>query len=251
VIYEENKIITSGFGKTKDAPQLRRAAENAIKYRKPSALLLDEAQSFTKIPKSKNVLDQTDNLKSLVNTTAVPIVLFGTYDLLVMRDLSDQLINRGVDVHFPRYHYEDEGDRDAYKKLLLTLEQHLPLKEESHLIEHVDFCYERTIGCGGALKKLLYNALSYALYDGKEKIMMKHLKKAALTPSKVKKLLEFASEGEEQISGEKNADVESLRKILGMTLVESGDANNKKASNPKPGVRKPKRDKTGIHIGGE
>ncbi|WJH37116.1 ATP-binding protein [Paenibacillus sp. CC-CFT747] len=201
VLYTDNKIITSGFGRNGDALQLRRSVENCLRNNNPAALLLDEAQHFTKIPANRSVLDQTDNLKSLINSTTVPIVLFGTYELLEMRDLSDQLINRGVDVHFPRYHYENEKEREAFKKLLLTYEQHLPLREESNLIQYFDFCYERTIGCGGALHKLLYKALSYALCDQnpKEMITKIHLGKAALSAPRAKKLLEFVKQGEKEL----------------------------------------------------
>lgn len=245
VEYAKDRIISSGLGRTSSAPHLRIAVENCLTHRNPKALLLDEAQSFTRIPSTKSVLDQTDNLKSLVNKTSVPIVMFGNYELMEMRDLSDQLINRSIDIHFPRYHYENGGDREAFKNLLLSYEQHIPIESESNLVEHIDFCYERTIGCGGALHKLLYKALSNALYDENPKgiITKKHLQLAAPTPAKVKKLLEFAKWGEEQLFKEKaEAEVSTLREALGMSLEA---LPSRKVQRSKPGVRKAERDNVG------
>ncbi len=77
---------------------------------------------------------QLDCLTSLANMTGVLHGLFGTYELLIFRDLSTQLSLRTINIHFPRYKPDNPKDLKAFKSILFTFQRHLPLREEPDLI---------------------------------------------------------------------------------------------------------------------
>ena len=51
------------------SPELRQAMEQALRQRRPAALLIDEAQHLTKIASGRRLGDQLDRLKSLASLT--------------------------------------------------------------------------------------------------------------------------------------------------------------------------------------
>jgi Cdc6-like AAA superfamily ATPase len=82
--------------------ELRRAMEQALRYRRPAAVLIDEAQHFTKMASGRRLSDQLDCLKSLAGLTGCIHVLIGTYELLPCRNLSAQLSRRSIRYSFPQ-----------------------------------------------------------------------------------------------------------------------------------------------------
>src|SRR5690606_28175779 len=121
-------------------------------YREPHAFMIDEAQHIARIASGKSLRNQMDTLKSLASVSMVPFVMFGTYELLKFRNLSGQLIRRGIDVHFPRYKAKLEEDRASFQSVLWTFQKHLPFKVEPKLVEHWEYFYVHSIGCVGNLK---------------------------------------------------------------------------------------------------
>ncbi|MGO9894333.1 MAG: ATP-binding protein, partial [Bryobacteraceae bacterium] len=79
------------------------AVEQALRYRRPRAVLIDEAQHLFALSSGRRLEDQLNVLKSLANRSNTVHVLFGTYELLRVRNLSGQLSRRSIDIHFPRY----------------------------------------------------------------------------------------------------------------------------------------------------
>ena len=79
---------------------LRVALESAIRQRRPLAFLVDEAQHLAKIAGGRKLQDQLDCVKSLAIRTQTVHVLAGTYDLLILRQLSGQLSRRTRHIHF-------------------------------------------------------------------------------------------------------------------------------------------------------
>ena len=84
-----------------DTAALRLIFEQALKHRKPYAILIDEAEHIAKAARGSTLLDQLDHLKSLAIMSQVVHVLVGTYDLMVFRNLSAQLSRRSPQ---PRRH---------------------------------------------------------------------------------------------------------------------------------------------------
>ena len=209
---EEGKIAIASRASGAD---LRMALENALKHRRPAAFLVDEAQHLTKIVSGRKLQDQLDTIKSLANIAGTLHVLFGTYELLAFRNLSAQLSRRSLDVHFRRYMLDSDEDIKAFQNVLFSFQRHLPVAEEPDLLQHWEFCYERSIGCVGILKDWLARALSAALKEKARTITLKHLEQEANSLSKCEKIAKDAIEGEAELT-EKAESRMRLRAILGL-----------------------------------
>src|SRR6266702_5645305 len=70
-----------------DAAMLQRSWEQVLRYRKPNAIFVDEAQHLAKTAGGSRLIDQLDHVKSLAVATKTMHVLAGTYELLVFRNL--------------------------------------------------------------------------------------------------------------------------------------------------------------------
>jgi hypothetical protein len=230
------------------APALRRALENALIHRHPDVFFVDEAQHFGKVASGYKLQDQLDCLKSLANMTGILHCLLGTYELLTFRNLSGQLSRRSVDIHFRRYCADSPEDVQAFKSVLLTFQQHIPLAETPNLVDHWEYFYERTLGCIGTLKDWLTRALKDALDREATTITFKDLQKRALSVAQCQKMFKEIQEGERQLS-ETEADVQNLRSLLGLGMKPIGlPEETPKTTRPtgKVGKRKPKRDPIGV-----
>jgi predicted AAA+ superfamily ATPase len=115
-IGQTNKEALSFFSEYgyKSSSRYRFALEKAIKYRKPKAVLIDEAQHLTVLTSARKLLDQQNTIKSIANRTKTTHVLFGTYDLLLLQNLNGQLARRTDDVHFGRYNIENKEDAEIF-----------------------------------------------------------------------------------------------------------------------------------------
>ena len=226
----------------------RRAFEQTLHLRKPRAILIDDAEHIAKAARGSKLLDQLDHVKSLAIMAKTVHVLVGTYDLLVVRNLSAQLSRRSVDVHFSRYRATDDNEIRAFKSVLWTFQRNLPLEEEPDLLQHWKYCYERTIGCVGVLKDWLTRVLAEALESG-EKTLSRHLlERHALSIDRCDQMMTEAMAGETVLTEDDNAAYR-LRVRLGL---EQGPAQQHKQvkgqgsshtrSSQRVGQRKPQRD---------
>ncbi len=129
------------------SPELRQALEQALRHRRPAAVLIDEAQHFTKIASGRRLSDQLDCLKSLASLTGCVHVLIGTYELLPCRNLSAQLSRRSLDIHFRRYRVDNPDDVIAFQRVIFSFQRHLPLAEEPELWRDWEFCYTHSLVC--------------------------------------------------------------------------------------------------------
>src|SRR5260370_25721899 len=107
-----------------DAAALQRSWEQVLKYRRPEAILIDEAHHFAKTAGGNRLEDQLDHVKSLAIATKTIHILAGTYDLLLFRNLNAELSRPNIDVHFPRYDATNPEERKAFHRQLLTLQRH-------------------------------------------------------------------------------------------------------------------------------
>jgi hypothetical protein len=197
-----------GRGRTKaaqfnDSPELRHALEDAMSRRGVQAVILDESQHLMKLGSGSSagkLLDQLDWIKSMTNVTGVVHILIGTYDLLSFRNLSGQASRRGLDLHFPRYQFQHEQDRQNFQGVLLALLKQVPLSVEIEtLMQHWVYFYERSIGCVGVLKDWLVRSVAAALYDGSEALNLEYLQDHALTLAQCERMALDAAEGEQEL----------------------------------------------------
>ncbi len=243
-------------GLTAAGTELRQVTEQVLKHRRPKTLLVDEAQHFAKMSSGRKLQDQLDSIKSLANTTEIPVVLIGTYELLSFRNLSAQLSRRSVDVHFRRYRAEQNDEMKTFKNVLWSFQRHLPLSEEPDLVGDWDYFYERSVGCVGVLKDWITRALAKALKDGGKTLTHKHLERSTLSVSQCEKMLADAVEGESALQETMEARAR-LRTLMGLQSKSKvggngADASERAVAKPdaqrkrrRPGERNPKRDPIG------
>jgi DNA polymerase III delta prime subunit len=219
-----------GRGRTKaaqfnDSPELRHALEDALSRRGVQAVILDEAQHLMKLGSGSSagkLLDQLDWIKSMTNVTGVVHILIGTYELLSFRNLSGQASRRGLDLHFPRYQFQHEPDRQDFQGVLLALLKQVPLSVEIEmLMQHWVYFYERSIGCVGVLKDWLIRAVAAALYDGSEALTLEYLQDHALSLAQCERMALDATEGEQELRY-----AESRREPLWRLLASGMDASS-------------------------
>jgi hypothetical protein len=234
--------------------EYRYGVEQALRFRRPAAVMIDEAQHIAKIASGRRLLDQLDVIKSIANQTQTVHVLYGTYDLLAFRNLNGQVSRRSIDVHFPRYRAESSADRKAFVSVLHSFAQQLPLPEPPELANDWEFLYERSVGCVGVLKQWLVRALSVALRTGETTLSRRNLEHQAPSITQADKILSEASEGEMRLM-DSNEAASRLREQLGLVpqirsqqvpdnAKQPAQAQARRTSR-RPGQRSPARDVIG------
>jgi len=227
------------------------AVEQALRYRRPRAVLVDEAQHLFALASGRRLEDQLNVLKSLANRSNTIHVLCGTYELLRIRNLSGQLSRRSIDIHFPRYDAAKSSDRRTFGKILQTFGEQMPLPEQPDLMTHWEYLYERSIGCVGILKDWLVRALCMAVRQSAPTLTLKHLERHALSVSQCDRLIEEASRGESQYREDADARARLLLRLglPGRSCSEAASATATGAMDrprqQRPGERCPKRDVVG------
>jgi AAA domain len=197
---------------TKDA--LRQSFETAAKRRRPVAIFIDEAQHLGKVS-SVQLQNQLDCIKSLADDTGTIIILIGTYELLPLRNLSAQLIGRSLDIHFPRYHSK-EKELSQFKNVLRTFQDALPFVEETDiLLNHWEFCYQRSIGCVGNLRLMLVRAVRAALWADAKTLRWNDLKTHAFSEAESYEMMLEAYEGEKELASKPDQH-KKLLEMLGL-----------------------------------
>ncbi len=147
------------------------------------------------------LLDQLDWIKSITNVTGVLHILIGTYELLDFRNLSGQASRRGLDIHFPRYLYQNEQDRLDFQSVLLALLKKVPLNVDiPELMQHWLYFYEHSIGCIGVLKDWLIRTVAAALHEKKNTLTLEQLHEHTLTLAQCERMALDATEGEQKLS---------------------------------------------------
>jgi len=238
------------------ATALRRALVAALIHRAPAAFLIDEAQQLAMIAGSRKLQHQMDYIKRLADATRVPPVLVGNYGLCLLRNQSAQLGRRTREIHVRRYDATRPRDATDFRDIVLSFQYHLPLAEQPDLIADWEYLYLRSVGCIGLLKQWLLDALDRAVEAGATTITRADLERWAPPPSKSKKVLEEALDGEAKLAeldpeADPRAAEAELRSLLRLDPV--AEEPPVVAPSPagacgrgrRPGERKPVRDPVG------
>lgn len=204
-------------------PELRQALEQALRHRRPAAVLIDEAQHFTKIASGRRLSDQLDCLKSLASLTGCIHVLIGTYELLPCRNLSAQLSRRSLDIHFRRYRVDDADDVIAFQRVIFSFQRHLPLPQEPELWRDWEFCYTHSLGCVGILKDWLVRALSDVLEQGAPTLTRADLERCTWSLDQCMTTARDTLDGE-SVFIEKAEKANRLRQLLGLGTIGGAEA---------------------------
>ena len=206
-------LLDYGVRRNAAVRELRRAYENCLKNRCPSAVIVDEGQHLTIMPSGRRLRDNMEVIKCLTNNTGVHHVLIGTYDLLTLVDLSAQLARRNRVVHLARYRYDIEGDMEHFKDVVLAFQKIIPIYREPNLEDMTEYLYEKSLGCVGILKIHLHRAFTDALNCGAKTIDEKTLKRNEPRSESLLQIMREISEREKMF--ELNHDGE-IRMMLGM-----------------------------------
>lgn len=157
---EMKKLVSRELGNLRT---VRSAAESALFHRKPLAFFTDEAQFILKGSSEEGLENQADTIRSVADESKTLHILLGHYDLIELLNLNGQLGRRSRTVHFTRYYIDDAGDRAEFAKAFMTLQARLPLPEPTQLAkQHVEFAFERSVGCIGRLKNWFSRCLDTA-----------------------------------------------------------------------------------------
>ena len=180
-------------------PSLQGVVRSALKERCVRAVLIDEAQHLAPLASQKHGFSSdyrliADGLKVLVSNIPTLIVLFGTAELLSLPNLSAQLGRRSTLIHFRRYQWNDDKDRQEFRwvveQFIKTWPKHLP----KSLLDDLAFLYAGCLGCVGILSDWLAVAMSRVTKPGVHKVTPTILDETALGKPR---LLRIKSEAEE------------------------------------------------------
>jgi hypothetical protein len=241
-------------------PELRQAMEQALRHRRPAAVLIDEAQHVTKMASGRRLADQLDCLKSLASLTGCVHGLIGPYELLPCRNLSAQLSRRSIDLHFQRYQAHNLDDVSAFQRVIFSFQRHRPLPQEPELWRDWEYYYAQSIGCVGILKDWFTRALAEALAQGAPTLTRADLERHAWSLAQCEKMAQDALDGEAVLT-EKPEAMGRLRTLLGLEAPPSVDTGSPRSRPPlrqatprherrtqgrrRVGVRRPGRDAVG------
>lgn len=197
---------------------LRRAAQGALKHRKPFAFFIDEAQHITKRRSGHRLVDHADTIRMIASLSGTLHVLLGTYELLALRNLNGQLGRRSHTVHFGRYGTSSE-DIESFTRVFLSFQAHLPVSVTPNLIGELEFCYLRCLGCVGLLKSWFMRSLVITLHDQRESVDLKIFRSQATPNSVCMEIAQEIRDGEARLE-EKNDEVAQalLRDLLGFRV---------------------------------
>jgi len=217
----------------------RRSVLNVLQIRRPVVLALDEAQHLSYLS-GRGIQQALDDLKTIVDISAVPLLFCGSYELARFGGLSAQLARRTEEIHFSRY----TGRRSDWRDFLATLKDLAekasfafdPLEEDV-----ARRLYAGCIGCIGLLVSWIAKALERALSNGRSAVMLDDLEATAMGDGKLGQMLDDALSGEgamQLIAGDRRG----LYEKLGLTPKRK---RQRAANQGRPGQRKPVRDAVG------
>ena len=232
------------------------ALEQALKQRKPKIFFVDEAHHLLAVTSGRKLTDVPEAIKSLANITQVLHGLIGTYDLLTLHDIGDQLSRRSIYVHLPRYNAEFLEDREIWHSVIWNFQCQIPTSEPPDFLSHWEYLYSRSLGCVGILKNWSRNALGEALNENASTVTLKHLEKRALSVGQCRNILKHIKQGEARYA-EIEGKIDELYQDLGLRSPPISRQNYSLKSETKSqhiepkkrkksvGTRKPRRDSIG------
>ncbi len=172
----------------------REAYETSLRHRRPAAVLLDDAHYIGQVS-GPNLTKQLDLVKSLASRSGRPHVLLGTYQLLALRNLSDQGASRSVDINFGRYMPDAQGLAD-FEETVFNLCGKMPIPKVPSLQDHAPYLYERSAGCIGLLKKWMARALFEALSNQAGTVTLEDMKKTTISDAALSQIMYEMLQGE-------------------------------------------------------
>jgi hypothetical protein len=231
--------------------RLFRILQRTIDHRKPKALIFDEAHHLLRVASSQSLVNQLEHLKYIADETKTLHVLFGTYELIRLIDLSSALIRRREVVHFPRYIYaanDPLNSLEPFAKVVAVFAADLDPMCKFGLLTEVAYLYQGCVGCVGVLRDWLFRAYTAAKATDAGLITKEILEQTILAASDRLELIEVVEGGETYFKQRSKCEKRYLVK-LGFLAPDPNDretTENPKERAWKPFTRKPHNDPVGI-----
>ena len=140
---------------------------------KTKLIIIDEIQNVLQGPYNK-MTQLITSLKTLNNTTAIPIILAGTQDAMSAISIDNQTKSR-----FKPLELQNWNNDENFSRFITTIEAMLPLKQASNLYQNYElltYLHELSNGCIGEVIDILKDASIYAIRTKSEKITKKEIK---------------------------------------------------------------------------
>ena len=140
---------------------------------KTKLIIIDEIQNVLQGPYNK-MTQLITSLKTLNNTTAIPIILAGTQDAMSAISIDNQTKSRFKPLELPNWNNDEN-----FSRFITTIEAMLPLKKASNLYQNYElltYIHELSNGCIGEVIDILKDASIYAIRTKSEKITKKEIK---------------------------------------------------------------------------
>lgn len=136
-------------------------------------IIIDEIQNVLQGPYNK-MTQLITSLKTLNNTTAIPIILAGTQDAMSAISIDNQTKSRFKPLELPNWNNDEN-----FSRFITTIEAMLPLKKASNLYQNYElltYLHELSNGCIGEVIDILKDASIYAIRTKSERITKKEIK---------------------------------------------------------------------------
>lgn len=140
---------------------------------KTKLIIIDEIQNVLQGPYNK-MTQLITSLKTLNNTTAIPIILAGTQDAMSAISIDNQTKSRFKPLELPNWNNDEN-----FSRFITTVEAMLPLKKASNIYQNYELLthlHELSNGCIGEVIDILKDASIYAIRTKSEKITKKEIK---------------------------------------------------------------------------
>ena len=140
---------------------------------KTKLIIIDEIQNVLQGPYNK-MTQLITSLKTLNNTTAIPIILAGTQDAMSAISIDNQTKSRFKPLELPNWNNDEN-----FSRFITTIEAMLPLKKASNLYQNYElltYLHELSNGCIGEVIDILKDASIYAIRTKSERITEKEIK---------------------------------------------------------------------------
>ncbi len=197
-VYSNGRVSVRPVSRGATVAGMRMAVENALRERKTSVVIVDEAVHMLRSLQGNTLENHMDALKSMANLCGVKLVLVGSYDLHALTHLSAQVARRTAIVHFQRYQTGNEADETSFRRAVKQFGRFLPLEGELGLESHALELQHACVGSVGILKESLSRGLARALQSG-GKWSMSHLERGLLSPHQLDSILRETLEGEAKL----------------------------------------------------
>jgi Bacterial TniB protein len=188
-------------------------------------VLVDEAQHLMSVDTPHKPTSQLDWLKTLTNRTNVLHVLAGNFDLYDFCHLNGQAARRMRDLHFPRYHFDNQTECAEFVGALRSLLEQVPLSVDvPGLLTHWRWFGEWSLGCIGVLSDWMVETVDALCKQGETTLTIDALQKHAL-PSDLRARMEReARTGEFKMEQAKAQSEQELQQLLGNPAPVPGTA---------------------------